>query len=725
MLSQPADSRIPLEEVARRPGPGQAIPGNIQFSPDDQLISYLFSPDGSLNRQLYGFDVATGEHRLLLAPAGGGTTEASVSLAEALRRERQRQLETGVTSYAWAPNERRILLPLRGDLYILDELDGEPRLLVRSEGEAILDPRFSPDGQWVAYVQAAELYVIPVSGGEARQLTFGAREAGLTNGLAEFAAQEEMRRSQGYWWSPASNAIAFVEVDERHIPVYRIMHQGKAALGDGAQEDHRYPFAGCDNARVRLGVVPLEGDEPVWMDLGDEPDIYLARVDWLPGGELVAQLENRIQTQLDLRRLGPATGRSQTLVQEASDIWINLHDLFYPLPPGDKPYSQGFIWGSEQSGFMHLYLHDRDGGLIRPLTSGEWLVTSLAAVDLARELVYFTATLASPLENHLYVTSFGGEPPRRITRQPGMHQVTIDNAHERFVDVYQAIDQPPQVTLCALADGTSLATVYDAVDPRVTELGLTPPELVSLTNRAGVELHGAIFRPEGPAEGPYPTIVQVYGGPHAQMVTNGWGLTVFMRAQYLRSLGFLVFVLDNRGSARRGLAFEGTIKWDMGHHEVEDQVDGVNWLVAQGLADPERVGVYGWSYGGYMSLMCLARAPETFKVAVSGAPVVHWDGYDTHYTERYMGRPVDNPDGYDVATVLRHVEGIQGKLLLVHGLIDENVHFRHTARLINALIAARKPYDLLLFPDERHSPRQLGDRVYMEERVRDYFLAHL
>ncbi|MCB0011834.1 MAG: DPP IV N-terminal domain-containing protein [Anaerolineales bacterium] len=724
-MNQLRSSSIPLEEVARRPGPGQAIPGNIQFSPDDKLITFLLSPDGSLDRQLYGFDPETGERQLLLAPAGGGTTEATVSLEEALRRERQRQLETGVTSYIWAPKEARILLPLQDGLYMLDEIGGQPRPLVKGDGNPILDPRFSPDGQWVAYVQAAELYVVPVSGGEPRQLTFGAREAGLTHGLAEFVAQEEMRRSRGYWWAPGSNSLAFVEVDERHIPVYRIMHQGKAALGTGAQEDHRYPFSGRANAYVRLGVVPLEGDDPVWMDLGSDPDIYLARVNWLPGGQLIAQVENRRQTELAMWRYMPGTGRSQRLVHEASDVWINLHELFRPLPHSDKPYSEGFIWGSEKTGFMHLYLHDREGNLIRPLTAGDWMVTGLAAVDKANELIYFTATLDSPLENHLYVTSFAGETPRRITTKPGMHSVTIDHACERFVDVHQAIDQPPQVTLCALADGAVLATIYDEVDPRIAEMGLEPPELVSLTNRDGITLHGAIFRPDSAGDGPYPTIVQVYGGPHAQMVTNGWGLTVFMRAQYLRSLGFLVFVLDNRGSARRGLAFEGAIKWDMGDLEVQDQVDGVNWLVAQGLTDPERVGIYGWSYGGYMSLMCLARAPETFKVAVSGAPVVHWDGYDTHYTERYMGLPADNPDGYEVASVLNHVAGIQGKLLLVHGLIDENVHFRHTARLINALIAARKPYDLLLFPDERHSPRRLGDRVYMEERVRDYFLAHL
>jgi len=209
------------------------------------------------------------------------------------------------------------------------------------------------------------------------------------------------------------------------------------------------------------------------------------------------------------------------------------------------------------------------------------------------------------------------------------------------------------------------------------------------------------------------------------MVTNSWGMTVYMRAQYLRSLGFLMFILDNRGSARRGLAFEGAIKHNAGHVEVDDQVDGVRWLMEQGLADPQRIGVYGWSYGGYMAAMCLARAPETFKVAVAGAPVTHWDGYDTHYTERYMGTPESNPQGYAESSVMHHVAKIKGKLMLIHGLIDENVHFRHTARLINALIAARIPYDLLLFPDERHMPRKLADRVFMEERIRDYFLQHL
>jgi dipeptidyl-peptidase-4 len=723
-LPQDAGS-IPIQEVVHFPLPGMAVPGNLAFSPDDRLITYLHSPERTLVRQLFAFDPQTGEHRLLVE-APGAISEGDLSLEEALRRERLRQRELGVTQYAWAKHAMRLLVPSQGDIYVSDSPGAPLRRLVASQGSPTIDPQFSPDGEWVAYVQDAELYVAPFEGGAPRQITYGARESGKTNGLAEYIAQEEMGRASGFWWSPDSRWIAFEEVDETHIPIYRIVHQGKSSTGDGAQEDHRYPFAGQANARVRLGVVPFEGGEPVWMDLGEEQDIYLARVQWLPDGRLSAQIENRQQTQLELAVFDPSTGRRSTLLLETSDVWINLHDLFRPL---ERPY-QGqrgcFLWASERSGFRHLYLYDAEGRLIRQLTSGDWMVDALAGIDEAAGQVYFTATLDDPRQCHLYAVSLEGGPPRRLTAEPGTHTVALDHACQRFVDVYHAVDQPPIVRLYSLSDSRLLATLYAERDPRVDQLGLQPPELVSLQNRHGDVLYGALFRPPprfGP--GPYPTLVYVYGGPHAQMVVNAWTLTASMRAQYLRSLGFLVFVLDNRGSARRGLAFESVIKHDMGHVEVEDQVDGVRWLVSQGLADPQRVGIFGWSYGGYMAAMCLARAPETFKAAVAGAPVTHWDGYDTHYTERYMGAPQTNPQGYQVSSVMHHVAHMQGKLLLVHGLIDENVHFRHTARLINALIAARKPYDLLLFPDERHMPRSQADRVFMEEQVRDYFLKHL
>jgi dipeptidyl-peptidase 4 len=723
--AQPADNSLfSVEEVARWPLPGLAVPTAFTFSPDDRLVTYLLSPGGDLQEQLMAFDPATGLSHPLVTPRSGGATEENLTLQEQLRRERQRQSTLGVTQYTWNDKTARLLIPQPEGLYVQDGVqDGLGRVLATDIHPA-LDPAFSPDGAWIAYVQDAELYIVPAAGGAARQLTSGARGTGRTHGLAEYIAQEEMGRSHGYWWSPDSQRLAFTEVDEAHIPIYRIVHQGKDQTDATSQEDHRYPFAGQPNARVRLGVIEITGGEPAWLDLGADEDSYLARVDWLPDGSLAVQVQNRAQTVLDLVRFDLQAGTRTLLLRETGEPWINLHDAFRPL--AEPQHAGAFIWASERTGFRHLHLYDRAGGLIRKLTGGEWQVDALVGGDEVAGRVYFTGTRASPLESHLYSVSLDGGEVRQITTVPGMHTVVLDHACRRFVDSHNSLRRPPALTLRSLDDGAPLAVIYDRRDPRIAALGLEPPGLVSLQNRTGVALCGAIYRPPvayGP--GPYPTVVSVYGGPHAQMVTNGWQMTAAMRAQYLCRLGFLVFVLDNRGSARRGLAFEGAIRRDMGHLEVEDQVDGVRWLVDEGLTDPDRVGIYGWSYGGYMSAMCLARAPETFKVAVAGAPVTSWDGYDTHYTERYMDTPQNNPEGYASGSVLNHVGTMTGSLLLIHGLIDENVHFRHTARLINALIAARKPYELLLFPDERHMPRRLADRDYMEERLRDFLVTHL
>lgn len=720
------DPLIPIEDVATLPLPGMIHPIELAFSPNDRLVTYLFSPGGNMTRQLYAFDPQSGAHSLLVEPPSGGTTEENVSLEEALRRERARQLGLGVTQYAWAAEKPRLLLPTGGALYASDAPHSPLRELVQAGDQPLLDPQLSPDGEWVAYVQDSEVYVVPFAGGTPRQLTFGARGTGKTNGLAEFVAQEEMDRRSGFWWSPDSRWIAFEEVDETHIPVYRIVHQGKDITGEGAQEDHRYPFAGQPNAHVRLGVISIEGGKPAWLDLGTDPDIYLARVQWLPDGRLSVQIENRQQTELELVAYDVPGGQRRTLLREFNETWINLHNLFKPLKVAYQGKQGCFIWGSERSGFRHLYLFDGQGQLLHALTSGEWMVDTLAGIDEAQGQVYFTATLDDPRETHLYVVPLDGGTPRRITQEPGIHTVVLDHSYQRFLDTHHSLQQPPTVKLRSLSDGRVLADLYNPTDPRLERLHIQPPELVSLQNRDGVTLYGAIFRPAPSfGSGPFPTIIMVYGGPHAQLVTNGWTLTAAMRVQYLRSLGYLVFVLDNRGSARRGLAFEGVIKNEIGHLEVVDQVDGVRWLIDQGLADPRRVGIYGWSYGGYMAAMCLMRAPETFKVAVAGAPTSNMDGYDTFYTERYMGTPQTNPQGYQVSSVMHHVDQMRGKLLIIHGLIDENVHFRHTARLINALITARKPYDLQIFPNERHSPRHIADRIYMEECLRDFFLDNL
>ena len=717
-MQQLTGLRFPIEEIAKFPPPGMATPVSYAFSPDDKLVTYLFGPDQSPVRQLYALDVETGERRVILSSLEGESEELSIE--EALRRQRLRQLGQGITRCSWAEQGSRILLPGQGAVHVMDGPDAAARKIVDGGGQSVLDPQLSRQGDQVAYVQDAEVYVASVDGGQPCQITSGARGTGKTNGLAEYIAQEEMGRGSGFWWSRDGRHIAFEEADETNIPVYRIVHQGKDETGDNAQEDHRYPFAGEENAKVRLGVVSVDGGEPTWMDLGDNPDIYLARVHWMPNGELWAQIENREQTRLDLVRFDLSNGSRSTVLTETSDVWINLHSMFRPLKSG------GFLWASERSGFNHLYVYDSDGALVTQLTDGDWLVDGVAGVDEENGRVYFTGTRNGPTERRLYSVPLGGGGAACLTEEPGMHMVTLDHKFSRFVDVHSSIDTPPTATLRNLDGGSTVSIIHEPDDARIESLNLSPPELVTLQTSDGATLHGAVYRPSSEfGDGPYPTIVSVYGGPHAQMVVNHWGMTCSMRVQYLRDQGYMVFELDNRGSARRGVAFEAPLKHNMGSIEVRDQIEGVKWLVAQGLADPDRVGIYGWSYGGFMTLMCLAQAPEMFRVGVAGAPVSHWDGYDTHYTEHYMGTPQSNPEGYAQGSPNTHAGKITGKLLILHGLIDENVHFRHTARLINALIAERIPYEFMLFPDERHMPRKPEDRVYMETRIAEFFETHL
>eukprot|EP00978_Attheya_sp_CCMP212_P000361 scaffold732_cov48-Attheya_sp.AAC.12 len=616
-----------------------------------------------------------------------------------------------------------------------------------------------------------------------------------------------------------------------------------------------------------------------WFDAPPAASEYLARACWLPDGTACAQWQNREQSTLLLVRMDVRTGQTMTLLGEQRDAaWINLHHMLRLLPRAIHPDecfpvledlhphipseslpdgSFSFLFASERTGFQHLYLYtylpgNSQATLIRTVSAGDWMVESIAGVDVDNDTVYVTGTFDSPLERHLSIPvssqhaepSQGGDSgiggssgggvrrgfkqvinvisgggiksrhshhssnaskshgnsiplletsrtrsssivdPVRLTTDPGMHNVILDDECRAFVDTSSDIGRPTSVKVFALPFGGPLAShnnsnpsnhngkyvdqsvhgirllfvLYDATfddrkmvtgttssfgSPRNSDMASSPrtaaaaalnqtklpsPELLSFPTSDGTEtLHAALYKPDprvhGP--GPYPLICAVYGGPHVQRVNRSWSQCADMRAQRLCSLGFAVVKCDNRGSSRRGLAFESSIRHRLGRLEVLDQVTAVRHLTSRGIADSNRVGIYGWSYGGYLSAMCLCRAPDVFHVAVAGAPVTSWDGYDTHYTERYMGLPSENVNGYRESAVFEHVPNMRGKLMIVHGLIDENVHFRHSARLINRLIASSKDYDLLIFPEERHSPRRLRDRIYMEQRISDYFIKNL
>ena len=690
--------RITIDDVARLPRPGTTGPELFSFSPDGRTLTYLAPPAGArgLTRVLWTHDVASGRQRVLFAPSGEGVTDAAVSREEELRRERQRQQTQGVTSYEWAKDAPVILVPVLGDLWLIE--DGTARRI----GERATDPHLSPDGTRIAFVRDDELFVLDVATGEERRLTFDA-EPWVTNGLAEFIAQEELGRGRGFWWSADGALIAFEQADERHIPPFVIPHWGADRL---ETEEHRYPFAGAENARVRLGVVPATGGPVTWMELGSFE--YLARATWHPDGRLFAQLLDREQRRLELRAFDPASGGGETILVEESPYWINLHNDLRFIGGGGE-----FVWSSEVTGMRRLELRARDGSLIRPLTDGTWPVDAVAGLDEEGRRVAFSGS-PNPVESHVFVVGLDAGLPSRLDPGDGFTVAAFSRRLEHRVEIHQSRTTPLTVTL-----HDPERTLHAPEEP---DLDLITPEIFSFENRDGTLLYGALFRP---ARLPAPLIVWVYGGPHAQVVQDSWAVTSDLQAQYLAAQGFAVMRVDNRGSARRGLEFEAAIARRLGSVEIADQVDGVLFAASQGWVDGDRVGITGWSYGGFMTIMSMLKAPEVFRVGVAGAPVTSLDGYDTAYTERYMGTPQEYPDAYRDCSATTHAAALRGDLMIVHGMLDENVHFRHTARFLEKISKTRASCELLLYPNGRHGLRSEEDRRHMHERVAGYFAKHL
>ena len=482
-------------------------------------------------------------------------------------------------------------------------------------------------------------------------------------------------------------------------------------------ETHRYPFAGDENAHVSLRVVDIATGTHRELALPEE-DGYLVRVAWWPdsvgGQRLVAQWVDREQKQLRLMAFSDS-GQATNLIDETQEPWINVADDARGLKDGS------FLWSSESSGYRHLSLRAEDGSEIRTLTEGEWIVDGVIGVDEDLRWVYFSSTRRSPMERRVERVSLDGGEIETLSEPGGVHGAALSRDGKWLAMMSSSLAAPPSISLVA-TDGSTRRSLYES-EVSIDELGLEAPELRTFSAADGTTLYGALYRPDG--EGPHPLLMAVYGGPHAQTVVDAWGLTVDLRAQYLAQQGYLVLKLDNRGMAGRGLEFEAHLNRRMGTIEVDDQSAAVEQLVSEGLADVERVGVYGWSYGGYMTVMSMLRRPELFKVGVAGAPVSDWDGYDSGYTERYMGTPQNNAEGYREGSLLTHADKLEGQLLLIHGGVDENVHFRHTARLITALTAADRDYDLLMFPEERHMPRDQAGLEYQERRVARYFERHL
>ncbi len=710
-----AGKALTVERIYSQPSLSGRLTRGLAWTPDGKLLSY-FETKGTgkeTKTELWGMDTASGERRLLV--------EAD-KLDSILPTDTSRPTQaTGLgrrppSQYQWAPDGAGILFQGPTALAWLDIKSQAGRTLVSGKA-AIADPKISPDGRFVSYVRDHNLWLVSVADGKERALTQGGTEE-IRRGELDWVYPEELEIKSAYWWAPDSSAIAYLEMDERKVSQYPMVDFSSPS---GEAEMERYPAAGGANPVVRVFVASLSGGEPRAFDIGAETNIYIPRVNWLTDSKhLAIQRLNRTQTALDLLIAETATGKTRAVLSETDPNWINVSDDLYFLKDGKR-----FLWSSERSGYRHLYLFDLEGKQLAQLTKGEWEVSAVDAVDEAKGLVYFTATEKSPLERQLYRIAFDATGFTRLTKEEGTHAAVLAPNTAAFYDTFSNAAAPQRQDLYR-ADGSRITTINEN---KIAELGdyhLSPMEFLTVKSRDGAQLNASIIKP--PDFNPqrrYPVLVYTYGGPHAQVVRNAWGGANFLWHELMAQKGYIVFSVDNRGSAGRGHAFETPLHFRMGAQELSDQRDGVQYLKSLPYVDANRIGIWGWSYGGHMTLHAMFEGGDDFKAGFAGGPVTDWRYYDSIYTERYLGLPQKNEKGYQDSSPVKYAAQLKGKLLIAHGTGDDNVHFANTLSVMNDLIEAGKYVEVLAFPGRGHGVSDPAARRVLMRRVTQFFLDNL
>jgi dipeptidyl-peptidase-4 len=666
-------------------------------------LTYLKSDGTGPNAgaALYEFDVDSKEATFLLEPPmTGGSQRKTISLSGS----------------QWNPSGTILLLNSLNDLWLHDTRTQKLRQLTSDDAEEE-DPSFSPDSSYAAFTKNGDLYVVEIASGKETRLTTSGEEHVL-NGKLGWVYEEELARRRGsraYEWSPDSKAIAYLRLDERQVPDQPIVDHAPA---HGRLLSQKYPKAGDRNPVPSVHVVEVDGSGG--QDIGFSPeDVLLGpEVSWSPDSRFVAYCKlDRTQTSLGLWFLPRKTGEPKLVLEEKDPAWINAI-----APPSFLP-DGGFLWLSERSGFAHLYRYNRHGKLLNAVTKGNWMIDEEFTVDGKNGLVYLVGTEKNPRERHVYRVKLDGSRFQRLSQERGCHSLMLSPDGRFYFDTFSSSDSPAKSAVYT-TDGKLLAAVHDPPN-RLAEYDLGAVEHGTLPGPDGTLFYTRLVRPtDFDAAKKYPVIVHVYGGPRAQLVLERWGnSTLFERL--LASRGFLVWTLDNRGSGGRGHAFETPILKKLGEIELKDQLEGVAYLKKQSWIDPDRFAITGWSYGGYLALMAAVKAPAAFKVAVAGAPVVDWHLYDSIYTEKYMKLPSENTEGYQKAAPVNFASKLGPKLLMLHGMADDNVHFQQSVRFVDALVTARKDFVLVPLPGQKHSTRAPSVRTYVNQRILEFFEKNL
>lgn len=684
-------------------------PGSVWVSPDGAAVLFTRSGARAFASDLYGFDVASGKvDRLLSAGDLLAGSNETLSVEEKARRERMRQVTRGITSFAASDDGSRLLIPLSGRLFIHDRGRKASREIAL-RGPA-LAPTLSPDGKLIALVRDGDLYTVDVAKSQEKRLTRKRSDA-IEYGLAEFVAQEEMDRMKGLWWSPDSKFLAYQKTDETPVEV---LHVADATRPEEPPIPFRYPRAGTDNAVVDLGITPARGGRTVWVKWDHKRYPYLTNVTWAARSPLTIAVMNRRQTELVLYQVDPKTGATRQLLREEDAAWINLDKEM----PAWLPDGSGFLWTSERGGAWQLELRDTKGGLVRSLTGVKFGYQSFFGFDGDKKAAWVAGS-SDPLQSHIHRVPLDGSAIEQVTKHEGEYAMVPG-------------EKTPVHVLIAKLGGETTWTVRRADGavagqlPSVAEKPPFKPSLELTTIEVdGNRFHAAVVRPRAFDKGRrYSVLVNVYGGPHANMVELDPNM--YLLDQWYADAGFVVVRIDGRGTPKRGRAWERVIKNDLVTVAMADQVAVLRELAkTHPEMDMDQVGILGWSFGGYMSAMAVLLEPGVYRAAVAGAPVTDWRDYDTFYTERYMGLPEENAEGYQKTSALTHAKSLRRPLLLVHGTTDDNVYFTHTLKLSQALFRAGREFEMLPLAGFTHMVPDPAVKSALVHRIVGFFRRNL
>ncbi len=696
--------QLTLEDLfSRRELYGRSLSG-VQWVPGAEKFTFLKFDPASASYNIFQHDIKTGEESVLVSGSDLKLEEGD----EPFR----------IQNYKWSPDGKYILftgvLPARtlksgGTFYLYNAETKKFFIAAESEKEQV-NAAFSPDGRKLGFVRGNNIFVTDIESGEETQLTFDGNE-NILNGLFDWVYEEEFSIIVGWEWAPDSKSIAYWRLDQTNVPEVFIPDYDSLYM---QPQKMKYPKPGAPNSLVQIGVVDIASAKTVWMDLGAEKDIYVPRMKFTNDPAVLAiQRLNRLQNKLELLFADTRTGKTKTIITETSDAWVDVvDDLLFP------ENSKEFIWGSERDGFYHLYLYDMNGNLINQVTKGNWEIKALTGAD--QDKIYFTASERSAIYTDFYSVNYDGSEMKRLSEKPGTHTINMAPDDLHYIDRYNNANSLTAISL----NNTAGEKISDLVVPDMSafkDYNFVPVEFITVTTSDGVGLNACIMKPADldPSK-KYPVIFDIYGGPESQSVVDMWTGFGSLLNQYFVQNGYIIFSLDNRGTTGRGSEFRHIVYKNLGKWEVNDMIEGAKYLISKGYTEPGKIGIWGGSYGGYTAAMTLFNGADYFSAAVDNAGLSDWRFYDNIYTERYMQTPELNPEGYDSSSVLNYAEKLKGKLLIVHGMDDDNVHFQNAVKLAEKLIEMDKQFEVMFYPGQKHGVHGNSAKHYYK-RVIDFF----